>query len=147
MPVARLLAVVLIALSLPLSAQTQKTDSSFPSEDASASTPAAGQFFKIFPDLPPELNYLQPQGDRPTPHSFNQHDLQALKPMTMNQPFLRFLPDGTVTTDSLCYNIRSYVVARDDKDSDSTHPVRVSTCIPAERYGVKKAVAGGDAPR
>jgi len=39
--------------------------------------------------------------------------------------------------DSVCYAIRSYVVARDDKNSDSTHPVRSSTCQPARRYGLK----------
>ena len=35
------------------------------------------------------------------------------------------------------YKIRSYVVARDSKDSDSTHPVSYSTCQPAKRYGLK----------
>jgi hypothetical protein len=37
-----------------------------------------------------------------------------------------------------CYAIRSYVVARDSKDSDSTHPAGYSTCQPATRYGVKR---------
>jgi hypothetical protein len=41
--------------------------------------------------------------------------------------------------DPTCYTIRTYVVARDGKDSDSTHPVRYSTCAPAERYKVKTA--------
>jgi hypothetical protein len=36
-----------------------------------------------------------------------------------------------------CYAIRSYVVARDSRDSDSTHPAGYSTCQPAARYGVK----------
>jgi hypothetical protein len=36
-----------------------------------------------------------------------------------------------------CYAIRSYVVARDSKDSDSTHPAGYSTCQPATRYGLK----------
>jgi hypothetical protein len=40
-------------------------------------------------------------------------------------------------TDTTCYKIRSYVVARDSKDSDSTHPVSYSTCQPAKRYGLK----------
>ena len=44
------------------------------------------------------------------------------------------LPEGDV-----CYTMRTYVVARDEKDSDSTHPVSSSTCQPASRYGVKKA--------
>jgi len=41
--------------------------------------------------------------------------------------------------DTTCYAIRSYVVARDAKDSDSTHLVSYSTCLPSERYGVKSA--------
>lgn len=45
----------------------------------------------------------------------------------------RQLGDGT-----LCYKIRSYVVARDSKDSDSVHPVGYSTCQPASRYRLKK---------
>ena len=40
--------------------------------------------------------------------------------------------------DNTCYAIRSYVVARDSKNSDSTHPVGYSTCQKASRYHVKK---------
>jgi hypothetical protein len=39
--------------------------------------------------------------------------------------------------DSTCYSIRSYVVARDSKDSDSTHPAGYSTCQPTDRYRLK----------
>jgi hypothetical protein len=42
-----------------------------------------------------------------------------------------------VATDSTCYAIRSYVVARDSKNSDSTHPVAYSTCQPASRYRLR----------
>ena len=41
--------------------------------------------------------------------------------------------------DTTCYAIRSYVVARDSKDSDSTHPAGYSTCRPSDRYQVKSA--------
>ena len=44
------------------------------------------------------------------------------------------LEDGTT-----CYAIRSYVVARDNKDSDSTHPAGYSTCRPASRYHLRTA--------
>jgi hypothetical protein len=44
----------------------------------------------------------------------------------------------TLGDDTLCYKIRSYVVARDSKDSDSVHPVGYSTCQPASRYRLKK---------
>lgn len=37
----------------------------------------------------------------------------------------------------ICYSIRSYLMARDSKDSDSTHLVGVSTCQPAQQYGLK----------
>ncbi len=43
--------------------------------------------------------------------------------------------------DNTCYAIRTYVVARDEKDSDSTHPVRSSTCQRANRYHLKNADA------
>jgi hypothetical protein len=41
-------------------------------------------------------------------------------------------------TDNVCYTMRTYVVARDSKDSDSVHPVRYSTCTPAGKRQVKK---------
>jgi hypothetical protein len=41
--------------------------------------------------------------------------------------------------DDICYLIRSYRVARDEKHSDSTHPVKSSTCQPASRYHVRSA--------
>jgi hypothetical protein len=44
--------------------------------------------------------------------------------------------DG-LDADTTCLKIRSYVVARDSKDSDSTHPVSYSTCQPASRYRLK----------
>jgi hypothetical protein len=45
--------------------------------------------------------------------------------------------DGQPGDDAVCYKIRSYVVARDNKDSDSVHPVRYSTCQPASRYRLR----------
>jgi hypothetical protein len=44
---------------------------------------------------------------------------------------------GELNADIDCLKIRSYVVARDSKDSDSTHLVRYSTCQPASRYRLK----------
>lgn len=44
--------------------------------------------------------------------------------------------DG-LDSDTTCYKIRSYVVARDSEDSDSTHMTGYSTCQPAAKYRVK----------
>ena len=43
-----------------------------------------------------------------------------------------------------CYAIRSYVVARDRKNSDSVHPVSSSTCVSANKVQLKNAT--GSAP-
>jgi len=45
--------------------------------------------------------------------------------------------DGPLDADATCFTMRSYVVARDFKDSDSTHPTGYSTCQPASKYRVK----------
>lgn len=42
--------------------------------------------------------------------------------------------DGQLQSDTLCYSMRSYKVARDNPDSDSTHAVGYSTCQPAARF-------------
>lgn len=42
--------------------------------------------------------------------------------------------------DRYCLKIRSYLVARDSKNSDSTHLVGYSTCLPASKYRLRTAV-------
>jgi hypothetical protein len=51
-----------------------------------------------------------------------------------------------LNADATCYSIRSYVVARDAKDSDSTHPAGYSTCLSSDRYHVKSAEIRLDSP-
>ncbi len=46
-------------------------------------------------------------------------------------------PDVQLPDDNTCLTMRSYVVARDSKDSDSTHLVSYTTCQPSARYRVK----------
>ena len=45
--------------------------------------------------------------------------------------------DGLFLDDRVCYTMRSYVVARDSKDSDSVHPVGYSTCQRAGKYRLR----------
>ncbi|HUO26175.1 MAG TPA: hypothetical protein VMU61_10935 [Candidatus Aquilonibacter sp.] len=54
----------------------------------------------------------------------------VLPPEFRSQP--RAQPQG----DTFCYSIRSYQVARDNPHSDSTHPVKYSTCQPSARFTV-----------
>jgi hypothetical protein len=45
-------------------------------------------------------------------------------------------PDGQPEADTLCYAMRSYKVARDGPQSDSTHAAGYSTCQAAARFQV-----------
>ena len=61
-------------------------------------------------------------------------------PARAYQNFLR--GDGTqLQMDGVCFTMRTYVVAREDKDSDVTRPVRVTRCMPATKLEFKSAVA------
>jgi hypothetical protein len=151
MPVARLLGVVLLACTAIASAQVQN-QSKFPAGptvDNNAASKSVGQTqrepWQIIPDLPSELfPPLNPQShfwNKPFHKLTDEEGFRLFmnKP-TSQGPRIMVLPDGEYTADATCYSIRSYVVARDDKDSDSTHPVGSSTCQPASRYRVKKAL-------
>ena len=69
--------------------------------------------------------------NRPTDSRESSLQWMQLDPMAVRA-------DARPGDDTLCYKIRSYVVARDSKDSDSVHPVGYSTCQPASRYRLKK---------
>lgn len=61
------------------------------------------------------------------------------KPFRLDSGVGRLLapPNGQLGDETLCYTMRSYVVARDSKDSDSVHPTGYSTCQPASRYRLR----------
>jgi hypothetical protein len=42
--------------------------------------------------------------------------------------------------DKVCYTMRSYIVAQEDRDSDSTKLVGYSTCQPSSRYELRITV-------
>jgi hypothetical protein len=79
-------------------------------------------------DVQPGYNALEPA--RLDQYRFDQikSDLQVRLKME------------TLDSDATCYTIRTYVVARDSKDSDSTHPAGYSTCQPSAQYQLKTTV-------
>ena len=121
LPIGRLLVAGLCFCALPVLAQEHSIKPIAPGTIPTTqmpdfrTTPPSSEPWKIFPMNP---------GDR-----MNLADTPEAA-LTANGA-----PDG-----NLCYSIRSYVVARDRKDSDSVHPVGYSTCVPAKRYGLKKTV-------
>ena len=62
-------------------------------------------------------------------------------------------PPGFVSSDlralddTVCYSMRSYVVARDRKHSDSVHHVGYSTCQPASKYRLRTTATRTDSTR
>jgi hypothetical protein len=93
----------------------------------------------------PETTALE--SGRINPKSDKDKDPIVITPETDRNGIL-VSPEGPLAAaDSLCYAIRSYVVKRDSKDSDSVHPVGYSTCVPATRYRLKTADAVSDGLR
>jgi hypothetical protein len=57
---------------------------------------------------------------------------------------LQHSPDQNVwelERDGVCYTMRTYVVAREDRESDTTRVVRESRCLPGTRVQFKTALA------
>jgi hypothetical protein len=146
MALVHLLAAALLFGSLPAFAQEQLTGTQSPSADR----PAAGMLAKAA--VTPSGSVLDhPQHTDPTQTLMNgigRYRVDAYRilgsgeiiPTASINPGATPLPTEESADGPTCYTIRSYVVARDDKNSDSTHPVSSSTCQPANRYRVKKAV-------
>jgi hypothetical protein len=150
----RLLVVALLICSLPAIAQNNKFG-----VNTSGPVDTPPRHFKVdlgtsgYVSTPAEPWRIIPKRQENTasqnPFALTQIDKYKVSPSKANSRTLLLGPqtdpgmvlsnrggqaDGTVTT---CLKIRSYVVARDSKDSDSTHPVSYSTCQPSSRYQVR----------
>jgi hypothetical protein len=168
MTLARLVVAVLMICSLLAFAQDQQSQSSQTSASSCRESRtgcrlpgnvqfAGGEFFffdlshykaatpaeqwRLFPDRPADI----PSGyNALDPSQLDQHRLDEIKSDLQLRVARQW---DELNEDSICYAIRSYVVARDSKDSDSTHPAGYSTCQPSNRYQVKTAdmrVVSGD---
>jgi hypothetical protein len=121
MPIRLLTAVILFALCASQAlAQSQKESSK--------------------PVSVPSANFLDNSGDEPFTLDFRSGDDAVTRSAVADEQQLP--TDGSWTKqgesaisipgrDKSCYSIRSYVVKRDGPQTDSTHPVSYSTCVPA----------------
>ena len=137
MTLARLLAVLLLC-SLPALTQDQPFKQGvmargnwlFALNSGTAATPQ--EPWRIVPSKPADFSLGQNALD---PTRLDQYRLDQIK----SDPHIRHLKLDALDADTTCYAIRSYVVARDSKDSDSTHPAGYSTCLASNRYQVRNA--------
>jgi len=133
MPLSRLLAIALLVFPLTASGQASSNSGSNPQHAPYAITPS--EPWRILPSDP--SRQLSPNDQRNQLQTYLSETLKGqhqgiLEPPNVNSDFIASPGGGML--ESYCLKIRSYVVARDSKDSDSTHFVGYSTCQPASRY-------------
>ena len=81
----------------------------------------------------PFLSFLTPE-----PTRFGQDQVE-IKGLDVQQVDNFVIPPYSFA-DHYCLKMRSYLMARDGNNSDSTHLVGYSTCLPASRYRLRTAV-------
>ena len=143
MTLARFL-VVLFVCSLPALAQDQQLSAAQNPDNVSEFTPNQDSATPAEP--------WRIMSNRPSEFSSNSMDRMRIDQYVLDQGKADFRSDrskesmartpvmglnGPLDTDATCFTMRSYVVARDSKDSDSTHPAGYSTCPSASKYRVK----------
>jgi hypothetical protein len=72
------------------------------------------------------------------------HAPEADRPIIVAQPLLEHGGDMVFrdySRDGTCYTMRTYVMAREDKDSDATRMVRYRKCLPSWKLDLKTAIA------
>jgi hypothetical protein len=131
--------------SVPDGAEVKRDKAFFFDRLDPAATPS--EPWRIFSDRTADV---QPGYNALDPAQLDQYRFDQINGDAHVRRFKLYPLPGTLVVDSngpTCYAIRSYVVARDSKDSDSTHPAGYSTCQPSNRYQVKSAdlrVVSGD---
>ena len=132
----RLFATLLVFCALPAVSQTEQS-STQPSQPNTWSVVAGtkappSEPWRIFPNqsTDPDKKLMEMAEG-----ALNVGEQQYVWPSSPIEPFR--MKSLVVPEDEVCYTIRSYQVARDSADSDSTHPVSTSTCQRASRYHVK----------
>lgn len=146
MTLARLFLAVLFVCALPALAQDQQLSAVQNPENlaALAASRDSSEPWRIMPNRPSDLSSNSPDRMRLDQYVLDQGkgDLRSSR---YNEGKARTLVpglNGPLDADATCFTMRSYVVARDSKDSDSTHPTGYSTCQPASKYRVRTTQQG-----
>lgn len=83
--------------------------------------------------------YDDPTVSTPTPESLAVDLLGPGREVSNRSRPTHLVSSGT-DRDASCFTMRSYLVAREGRDSDSTHLVGYTTCEPASRVEFKTAI-------
>ena len=119
---ALLLFLVIVFFAAPAASNAQTANPPTITNDRHDSSPV-----QILPDKP------QPDEARPL--------RQTDRALVLAQPLMEYGGDlvlrESAENDDLCYTMRTYVMAREDKTSDVTHFVRQVKCTPARKFNYK----------
>lgn len=127
---ADLVVVVAFSSTLVLAQDSHLKTSAPPDDSRMASTSPTAAIVSV--PLSPLLRF---QGTPPSTNTFGPStELKLFSPRDW-RAFA--IPPLIIPGDVMCLKIRSYVMARDSRDSDSTHLVGYSTCQPASRYRLR----------
>jgi hypothetical protein len=89
----------------------------------------------------PDSNPVQILPDKPQLDEVRPSLGQTDRAMVLVQPLMEHGGDlvlrESAEHDDLCYTMRTYVMAREDKTSDVTRLVRQLKCTPARKFGFK----------
>lgn len=144
MTLARLLLAALLFCSLPAFTQDQQS-SAVQNRDTTAAfamnhnSSAPSEPWRLMPNRSSDLTANSIDRMRVDQYVLDQGkgDLGSARSNEARTRTLVMGLNGPLDTDATCFTMRSYVVARDSKDSDSTHPAGYSTCQPASKYRLK----------
>ena len=85
---------------------------------------------------------ILPEKLQPAATRVSEHPLVPSQPLLEHNGDLvlrESMQESPLGDESTCLKLRTYIVALDDKTSDSTHPVRKVTCTPARKFSFKSA--------
>lgn len=96
----------------------------------------------IKPMPAPELSSPANPADNNKSHEFTWNGVPHRVTGPLNDKIHRLTQDYAAALESSdCLVMHTIQVARDSKESDSTHVVKVTNCTPAKRFQMKSAVA------
>ena len=141
---ARLLAALLILCPGLVFAQANRamTGSSVAPSDSEKAV-ASSEPWSISPNIEAEANVPQDPLTRletSQPPRYGSDHGKANKTFFFPSPGKGFVIAPQALAGNSCFAIRSYLMARDRKDSDSTHLAGYTTCVPSGKYQVRTVV-------
>jgi hypothetical protein len=131
-------AILLSAITAFAQSQPQPSSNAIASPAITADNSATDQF-RISPY--PQIDSDEPKdkNEDPTDDPIKAQSVsrkQLIQFLDAERNGTNFVPGTPFQSEAYCLSIRSYRVVRDDPNSDATHRVAYTTCVPAARFRV-----------